>query len=114
MMPGNMASGDTSQGLDLRVENTNAVLRVGDTLQVQMLRKGQALPGIAMELRNDLSPVGIWRKSDEQGRISFPLPLAARWLLRGVDLRPAANAAERWESDFLSVAFEVLTAQEQR
>jgi Domain of unknown function (DUF4198) len=114
MMPGNMASGDTSQGLDLRVENTNAVLRVGDTLQVQMLRNGQALPGIAMELCNDLSPVGIWRKSDEQGRISFPLPLAARWLLRGVDLRPAANAAERWESDFLSVAFEVLTAQEQR
>jgi Domain of unknown function (DUF4198) len=114
MMPGNMASGDTSQGLDLRVENTNPVLRVGDTLQVQMLRNGQPLPGIAMELRNDLSPIGIWRKSDEQGRISFPLPLAARWMLRGVDLRPASDASERWESDFLSVAFEVLATQAPR
>ncbi len=108
MMSGNLASGDTSQGLDVRVENTNPVLRKGDTLQVQILRDGQPLAGQAMELRNDLSPIGIWRKSDDQGRISFPLPLATRWLLRGVDLRPAPNAPERWDSHFLSLAFEVL------
>ncbi len=111
MMNGNLASGDTSQGLDLRVENTQTVLRVGDTLQVQVLSNGKPLAGQAMELRNDLSPIGIWRKSDEQGRISFPLPLAARWLLRGVDLRPVPQEPERWESHFLSVAFEVLAQQ---
>ena len=108
MTNGNLASGDTSQGLDVRVENSNPNLRKGDTLQVQILRDGQPLAGQAMELRNDLSPIGIWRKSDDQGRISFPLPLATRWLLRGVDLRPAPNAPERWDSHFLSLAFEVL------
>ena len=111
MMSGNLASGDTSQGLDLRVENQQPVLRAGDTLQVQLLLNGQPLAGQAVELRSDLSPIGIWRKSDEQGRISFPLPLAARWLLRGVYLRPAAQQPEQWESDFLSVAFEVLARQ---
>lgn len=108
MMSGNLASGDTSQGLDLRVENTNPVLRVGDVLQVQILRNGQPWAGQAIELRNDSSSIGVWRKSDEQGRVSFPLPLAARWLLRGVDLRPSAADPERWESDFLTVAFQVL------
>jgi hypothetical protein len=111
MMPGNLASGDTSQGLDVRVENTDPVLRKGDTLRVQVLRNGQPLAGQMMELRSDLSPIGIWRRSDEQGRIEFALPLAARWLLRGVDLRPAPGQSERWESDFLSVALEVLPAK---
>lgn len=108
MTSGNLSSGDTSQGLDVRVENEQAVLRVGDKLRVQVLRNGQPLAGQPLELRNNLSPIGIWRHSDAQGRIEFPLPLAARWLLRGVDLRPASQPPERWESDFLSVAFEVL------
>lgn len=110
MMGGNLASGDTSHGLDVRVENTSPVLRVGDTLQLQVLREGQPLPGQMMELRSDLSPLGIWRQSDAQGRISFPLPLAARWLLRGINIRPAPADPQRWESDFLTVVLEVLPA----
>lgn len=111
MMNGNLSSGDTRQGLDVRVENSAPELRVGGTLQVQVLRNGEPLAGQPMEMRNDLSPLGIWRTSDEKGRISFPLPLAARWLLRGVHLRPAPQDPERWESDFLTVAFDVLAPQ---
>ena len=110
MMSGNLASGDTSRGLDVKVENSVPVLRVGDSLQIQVLRDGQPLAGQMMEVRSDLSPIGFWRQSDAQGRISFPLPLAARWLLRGVHLRPSPADPQRWESDFLTVAFEVLPA----
>lgn len=110
MMSGNLASGFNSQGLDVRVENTTPVLRVGDTLQVQVLFDGKPLAGQMMELRSDLSPLGIWRQSDEQGRVSFPLALAARWLLRGINLRASPTDAKRWESDFITVALEVMPA----
>lgn len=110
MKGGLVTADDTSQGLDVRFENTAPVLRVGHTLALQVLRDGKPLAGQMMEMRNDLSPIGIWRQSDEHGRIQFPLPLAARWLLRGVDLRAAAQDELLWESHFLTVALEVLPA----
>jgi uncharacterized GH25 family protein len=83
-------------------------LRVGDVMQVQLLRDGRPLPNHAVEWRNDLSPIGLWRQTDAEGRLALPLPLAARWLLRSIDLRPSATAADAWESRFLGVSFEVL------
>lgn len=108
MMNGNLTSDDTAQGLDVRVLNTEPVLRVGDTLQLQVLHDGQPAAGQSMEMRNDLSPVGIWRQSDAQGLIQFPLPLAARWLLRGIDLRTSVTDPQRWDSRFLTVVMDVL------
>ncbi len=94
-------------GLDVRVDNPGP-LRAGDTLRAQLLRDGQPLAGLPVELRNDLSPVGLWRQTDDQGRVEVVLPLAANWLLRGVDLRPAADHAERWDSRFISLGVQVL------
>lgn len=94
-------------GLDARLDNSGP-LRAGDTLRVQVLRDGQPLAGLPVELRNDLSPLGLWRQTDAEGRVEVVLPLAANWLLRGVDLRPAADHAERWESRFLSLGLQVL------
>lgn len=94
-------------GMDARIENTQRPLRAGDTLRVQVLRAGRPLAGLPLQLRSDLSPLGIWRSSDAEGRIEAVLPLAARWILRGVDLRPAADGSERWDSRFLTLAFEV-------
>ena len=93
--------------LDLRLE-TPGPLRVGDTLRAQLLRDGQPLAGLPLELRSNLSPVGIWRQTDAEGRISVTVPLAARWLLRGVDLRPSETRADAWDSRFITLAFEVL------
>lgn len=94
-------------GLDLRIE-TPLPLRVGDMLRAQLLRDGQPLAGQALELRSDLSPVGIWRQTDAEGRIRIALPLAANWLLRGVELRPSATQPDGWDSRFVTLAFEVL------
>jgi hypothetical protein len=60
-----------------------------------------------VELRSDLSPVGIWRSTDDQGRVWVVLPLAARWILRGTDPRPAADGSDRCESRFVTLGFEV-------
>lgn len=94
-------------GLDVRLESP-LPLKAGDTLRVQVLRDGQPLAGQPVELRSDLSPIGLWRQTDADGRVGIPVPLAARWLLRGVDLRPSATRADAWESRFVTLAFEVL------
>jgi hypothetical protein len=36
-----------------------------------------------------------------------PLP-AGRWVLRAVDLRPSETEADRWDSRFVTLAFELL------
>jgi hypothetical protein len=94
-------------GLDLRLE-TPGPLRAGDTLRAQLLRDGQPLAGQPLELRSDLSPLGIWRQTDADGRISVTVPLAANWLLRGVELRPSETKPDAWDSRFITLAFEVL------
>jgi hypothetical protein len=71
-----------------------------------VLRDGRPLAGLAVELRSDLSPIGIWRSTDADGRVELTLPLAARWILRGTDVRPADG--DRWDSRFVTLAFEVL------
>ncbi len=94
-------------GMDIRIESPQP-LRAGDTLRAQLLRDGQPLAGLPVELRSDLSPIGFWRQTDAEGRLQLTVPLAARWLLRAVDLRPMPGQPDRWDSRFVTLAFEVL------
>lgn len=94
-------------GMDVRLETSERPLKAGAPAGVQALRDGQPLAGLPVELRSDLSPVGIGRSTDDQGRVLVVLPLAARWILRGTDLRPAADGSDRWESRFATLGFEV-------
>jgi hypothetical protein len=93
--------------IDLRLESP-LPLRAGDTLRAQLLRDGQPLAGLPLELRSDLSPLGVWRQTDAEGRVSIPVPLAARWVLRGVELRASEKQADAWDSRFITRAVEVL------
>lgn len=95
-------------GMDLRLETPQRPVRAGDTLRFQLLRDGRPLAGLPLELRSDLSPVGFWRTTDADGRVEMQVPLAARWLLRGTDVRPSSQHPDRWESRFVTLAFEVL------
>lgn len=94
-------------GMDLRIESPQP-LRAGDTLRAQLLRDGQPLAGQPVELRSDLSPLGFWRATDAEGRLELPVPLAARWLLRATELRAAPDGSDRWDSRFVTLAFEAL------
>ena len=81
---------------------------VGQTLGFQVLRDGQPVPDQAVELRGEMSPLGLWRRTDAQGRASIALPLPGRWVLRGTDLRRSQNLPDQFDSRFFNVAFEVL------
>lgn len=95
-------------GLDVRLETPERPLKAGATARFQVLRDGRPLAGFAVELRSDLSPIGIWRITDAEGRVELALPLAARWILRGTDVRPSEQSPDRWDSRFVTLAFEVL------
>ena len=82
-------------------------LTVGAEAVFEVLRDGQPLAGFNVELVNERSPIGLWHRTDAQGRIRARLPLAGRWLLRGTDLRIAGSGATRFESWFITYAFEV-------
>jgi hypothetical protein len=93
-------------GLDARIESPRP-LRAGAAVRLQVLRDGRPLAGLPVQLRSELSPLGIWRTTDAEGRLETVLPLAGRWILRGTDVRAAADGSDRWDSRFLTLAFEV-------
>ena len=81
--------------------------RVGEPVQFRVLRDGQPLPDFPVELRSEASRLGIWRRTDAEGRVQVTLPLTGRWVLRGVDLRLSEARRDEWDSRFLTLAFEV-------
>lgn len=81
--------------------------RRGQALTFQVLRDGRPLPQFAVELRNDRSRFGIWRRTDDAGRLSFTPPFAAQWLLRGIDLRLSETVPDTFDSRFVTLAFDV-------
>lgn len=97
--------------MDVLRQAPAGALRVGDDATFQVLRDGQPLPDFAVELVNERSPnlagAGLWHRTDAQGRITAKLPLPGRWLLRGTDLRLSASDATKWESQFITYAFDV-------
>lgn len=95
------------QGLDLQMVGERRPLRAGDTVHFQLLRDGQPLAGQPLQAVADALPAGLWRSTDDQGRLRLALPVAGRWLLRGTAIAPAADGSERWDSLFVTLAFEV-------
>lgn len=94
-------------GMDIVLDSGLERIHAGDEIRFQVLRNGRPLPGFAVELQGDRSPLGLWRRTDAQGRVSIRVPLAGNWLLRGVDLRLSQTRADAWESDFVTLAFAV-------
>ena len=97
----------TGTAMDALRLSPSGALTVGSVAVFQLLQGGKPLPDFPVELINERSPIGLWHRTDAQGRISAKLPLPGRWLLRGTDLRLSASDATRWESEFITYAFEV-------
>jgi hypothetical protein len=75
----------------------------------QVLKGGLPLAGQAMELISESATQGIWRRTDDQGRVSWPALPSGRWLLRGTQLQRSGDDPTRWDSGFVTLAFEVPT-----
>jgi hypothetical protein len=97
----------TGTAMDALRVSPRGALAVGSEAVFQVLLDGKPLPDFPVELINERSPVGLWHRTDTEGRISAKLPLPGRWILRGVELHLAASDATRWESWFITYAFEV-------
>jgi hypothetical protein len=81
--------------------------KVGDEAVFQLLRDGKPLPDFNVELVNERSPLGLWHRTDREGRIRARLPLPGRWLLRGTELRLSTSNPEHFDSRFVTYAFDV-------
>jgi hypothetical protein len=92
-------------GLDIVLDG--AVPPACGTVAFQVLRQGRPLPQFAVELVHAGSGLGFWMLTDDVGRARVPVPLPGDWLLRGTHLRPHAQQADAWESDFVTLAFGV-------
>lgn len=90
--------------IDAKLETASP--RQGQPVVLRVLRDGQPLADFPVELRNGTLPVGLWRRTDAQGRVHQPTLPAGRWLLRGIDLRLQPD--DTWDSRFVTLAFEVL------
>jgi len=98
-------------GMDMIVETSagaTAPLCVGDTVRVRVLRDGQPLAGLAVEWRSDASRLGLWHRTDAEGRFEMKLPIAGQSLLRGIDLRLSATERDVWVSRFMTLSLHVL------
>jgi hypothetical protein len=97
----------TGTAMDVLRQAPSGSIAVGGEATFQVLREGRPLTDFPVELINERSPIGLWHRTDAQGRITARLPLPGRWLLRGTDLRLSKSDPTRWESQFITYAFEV-------
>jgi hypothetical protein len=97
----------SGMGLDVLMLSGLQAVRSGDALAFQVLRDGQPLPDFAVELRGTSPGPGLWLRTDAQGSVRTTAPAPGRWLLRGTDLRIAADNADQWDSRFITLAFDV-------
>lgn len=105
--PGVNATRPVNMAMDAVLEAPQHTPRRGDALQFRVLRNGHPLPDFAVELRGNQLPIGLWRKTDAEGRVHFAAPLAGRWVLRGTELRLSETEPDVWESRFVTLAFEI-------
>ncbi len=100
-------SASPSMAFDIALESPAVRLRPGDTVSFLVLRDGAPLANQAVELRGDMSRLGLWRRTDAEGRASVAVPFGGRWVLRATDLRPVPGQLGHWESRFVTHTFTV-------
>lgn len=100
----------TGMGMDALMLQPLRAPRVGDELEFAVLKNGQPMPQFSVEFRLHNSRFGLWRRTDDQGRVKLRAPSAGRWLLRGIELTPppATEPQALWQGLFITLAFEVL------
>jgi hypothetical protein len=110
--PGAGAAAPVNMAMDVLLESPQRTPRSGEPMQFRVLRNGEPLGDFPVELRGDQSALGIWRKTNAEGRVSFTAPLPGRWVLRGTDLRVSERDPDLWESRFVTLAFEIQDSSE--
>lgn len=83
------------------------VLESAAPFTLRAWRDGRPLPGFAVELCSERGALGVWRRTDADGRVTLPALPAGRWLARAIELLPSDERPGTWDSRFATLAFEV-------
>lgn len=93
--------------LEIVPETDPTTLKPGDAFTVRVLKDGKPFPGFSLGIIREEMFKGEFGKTDAEGRVTFKLDKAGRWLLRGTDLRPSSKPGLEWESNFTTLTIEV-------
>ena len=105
--------GDTSwsiplgHGLEIIPLRDPTALRVGDTLRVRVLSKGQPLPAFDVGAIRAGTDNAAFARTDAGGIASIVLGAPGKLLINGTNLRPSTNPAFVWESDFVTLTLSI-------
>ena len=107
------AKNDTSWkepvGLALEIvpEKDPTALRPGDEFPVRVLREGAPFAGFEVNAVSEGEKKGESQKTDANGRATFRLTKAGRWLLKGVEAHKANSPDLDFEATSTSLTIEV-------
>lgn len=93
--------------LEILPEKDPTALKEGDDFPVRVLKDGKPFAGFSLNAVSAGEGRGYTRKTDANGRVTFHLSRAGRWLLRGTDIRKSSQPETDWESDFTTLTLEV-------
>jgi uncharacterized GH25 family protein len=93
--------------LEIVPEKDPTALRVGDELQVRVLKGGAPHRDFALNAVAGGAAKGETKRTDAEGRAVFRLNKAGPWLLRGTDVRRTTEPDADWESDFATLTLSV-------
>lgn len=93
-------------GLEIVPEKDPTTLRPGDDLPIRVLRGGQPLAAFSVAIVREGESKGTMKTTDAEGRATFKLTKAGRWLLRATDVRRSAKPEADWESDFTTLTLD--------
>jgi uncharacterized GH25 family protein len=93
--------------LEIVPEKDPTGLKAGDDFAVRVLKDGKPFAAFSLNAVGAGETKGETRKTDADGRVTFRVGAAGRWLLRGTDIRKSSQPETDWESDFATLTLEV-------
>jgi len=83
------------------------VLKAGDELPIRVLKKGTPVSQLRVNMVLAGQKQGQFQTTDSDGRTSFRIVRAGRYLIRVTELRPSTKPDLEWESDFTTLTVEI-------
>ena len=84
-----------------------ATIKPGEAFPVRVLKDGTPLANFPVSIVLAEDPHSEVQSTDSEGRATFKIERAGKYLLRGTDLRPSTKPDLEWESDFTTLTIQV-------
>ena len=82
-------------------------LKAGDELAIRVLKNGAPVPQLRVNMILAGQKHSEFQTTDSEGRASFRITRAGKYLIRTTELRPSTKPDLEWESDFTTLTLEI-------